>query len=146
VRAALLEAGAGSPPPGVERPWRTGEAAVREGPRPTVGTAADSGSAQQRAYLDADAAGEPLSVRTWRAGDRFRPLGMSGEKKLHDYFVDAKVPRSERGRIPLVWGPRHLLWVAGHRVDDRARLTPGTQRVLALRLEPIGDDQDRNSG
>jgi tRNA(Ile)-lysidine synthase len=146
VRAALLEAGAGSPPPGVERPWRASEGAIQEGPRPKVGTAADSGSAQQRAYLDADAAGEPLSVRTWRAGDRFRPLGMSGEKKLHDYFVDAKVPRSERGHIPLVWGPRHLLWVAGHRVDDRARLTPGTQRVLALRLEPIGDDQDRNSG
>jgi tRNA(Ile)-lysidine synthase len=144
VCATLLEAGAGSPPPGLEGPWHTGESGIQNGPRPSVGTAAESGSAKLRAYLDAEAAGGPLSVRTWRAGDRFRPLGMSGEKKLHDYFVDAKVPRSERRQIPLVWGPAHLLWVAGHRVDDRARLTPETKRVLALRLEPGEDDCDRN--
>jgi tRNA(Ile)-lysidine synthase len=136
VRAALLDASAGSPPPGIED-LRDGDAgAAHEETRPTDGPAAAVRATQLRAYLDADAAGSPLYVRTWRAGDRFRPLGMTGEKKLHDYFVDAKVPRAERGRIPLVWGPRHLLWVAGHRVDDRARLSPSTRRVLALRLEP----------
>jgi tRNA(Ile)-lysidine synthase len=53
--------------------------------------------------------------------------------------VDAHVPRAERGRIPLVFGPDHLLWIAGHRLDDRVRITPATRHVLALRLEPALD-------
>jgi tRNA(Ile)-lysidine synthase len=139
VRAMLLEAGNGSPPPGAEEPWRTSEPAGWGGAAVTPDAAAAAEGAQLRAYVDADAASAPLYVRTWQPGDRFRPLGMAGEKKLQDYFVDAKVARSERQRIPLIWGPRHLLWVGGHRVDDRVRLTPGTQRVLALRLEPNGN-------
>jgi tRNA(Ile)-lysidine synthase len=101
-----------------------------------LGTPADVGRAESRVYLDADVAGSDLLVRTWRPGDRFRPLGMKREKKLQDYFADAKVPRALRGRIPLVFNSRHLLWVGGQRIDDRARLTPGTRRVLALQLEP----------
>ena len=82
-------------------------------------------------------------MRGWQPGDRFQPVGMVGERKLQDFFVDAKVPRDERRRIPLVWGPRHLLWIAGHRIDERARLTETTQRVLALRLEALdGDDEE----
>lgn len=138
VRAELLDPAAGSPPPGAERLWTAARPLDARGPRPALGTATDVGQAELRAYLDADVAGEPLSVCTWQPGDRFQPLGMQREKKLQDYFVDAKVPHMERERIPLVWGPRHLLWVAGHRLDDRARLTMATRRVLALRLEPDG--------
>jgi tRNA(Ile)-lysidine synthase len=147
VRAILLDAHAGSVPPGTERAQGSEmpvSSVSSEVPRRAPDLAGAGGSTQMRAYLDADAAGQPLYVRTWRPGDRFRPLGMAGEKKLHDYFVDAKVPRAARGRIPLVWGPRHLLWVAGQRVDDRVRLTPETQRVLALRLvpaEPAAQDE-----
>jgi tRNA(Ile)-lysidine synthase len=101
------------------------------------GTPADLGRAESRVYLDADVAGSDLLVRTWRPGDRFRPLGMAQEKKLQDYFVDAKVPRALRDRIPLVLNRSHLLWVGGQRIDDRARLTPATQRVLALQIEPL---------
>ncbi len=93
--------------------------------------------AEMRAYLDADAARGPLSVRTWRPGDRFRPLGLAAEKKLQDYFSDAKVPRPLRSRLPLVFGRDHLLWVAGQRIDDRARITPDTRRILVLQLEPL---------
>jgi tRNA(Ile)-lysidine synthase len=101
------------------------------------GTPADVGRAEARVYLDADVAGDGLVVRAWRSGDRFRPLGMAQEKKLQDYFADAKVPRALRGRIPLVSNERHLLWVGGQRLDDRARLTPTTRRVLALQIEPL---------
>lgn len=92
-----------------------------------------SGSADV-AYLDADAARGTLRVRTWRAGDRFQPLGMAHEKKLQDYFTDANVPRVERDRIPLVFGPDHLIWVAGLRLDHRARITPATQRAIRLTI------------
>jgi tRNA(Ile)-lysidine synthase len=96
-------------------------------------------------YLDADVAGSELLVRTWRPGDRFRPLGMGHEKKLQDYFADAKVPRALRGRIPLVLNGSHLLWVGGQRIDDRARLTPSTRRVLVLQIEPLEAPADESS-
>jgi tRNA(Ile)-lysidine synthetase-like protein len=98
---------------------------------------AEIGRAETRVYLDASTIGETLTVRTWQPGDRFRPLGMRGEKKLQDYFGDAKAPRELRGRLPLVFNDEHLVWVAGLRIDDRVRLTPTTQTVVALQLEPL---------
>jgi tRNA(Ile)-lysidine synthase len=98
---------------------------------------AELGRAESRVYLDAATIGETLTVRTWKPGDRFRPLGMLGEKKLQDYFADAKVPRDLRARLPLVFNAEHLVWVAGLRIDDRVRLTPTTQAVVALQLEPL---------
>jgi tRNA(Ile)-lysidine synthetase-like protein len=102
-----------------------------------AGTPADLGRAESRVYVDADVAGDELLVRTWRSGDRFHPLGMAHAKKLQDYFADAKVPRALRSLIPLVCNRSHLLWVGGQRIDDRARLTPATRRVLALQIEPL---------
>jgi tRNA(Ile)-lysidine synthetase-like protein len=60
-------------------------------------------------------------LRGWRPGDRFRPLGMSGEKKLQDFFVDAKVPRDQRGRIPLLIADGRIAWVVGHRIAEQFR-------------------------
>jgi len=107
-----------------------------------IGVNAEVGRAEQRVYVDADAAGEPLRVRAWRPGDRFRPMGMAHEKKLQDFFADAKVPRALRHRLPLVIGPRHLIWVAGERIDERVRLTPSTQRILVLDLEAIEEVEE----
>ena len=102
-----------------------------------AGTLADTHRSETRAYLDAAAVGGDLWVRTWRPGDRFRPLGMAHEKKLQDYFADAKVPAELRRRVPLVTNGEHILWVAGHRMDDRAKLTPATTIMLVLQLEPL---------
>lgn len=98
---------------------------------------AEIGRAESRVYLDAATIGKTLTVRTWQPGDRFRPLGMAGEKKLQDYFTDAKTPRALRARAPLVFKGRHLVWVAGLRLDDRVRLTEATQAVVVLQLEPL---------
>jgi tRNA(Ile)-lysidine synthase len=127
VRAWLVET-----PPGMES-----SALPDLLPIGQAGTPADLGRAESRVYLDADVAGDELLVRTWRPGDRFRPLGMAHAKKLQDYFADAKVPRAVRDRIPLVLNQGHLLWVGGQRIDDRARLTTATRRVLALQIEPL---------
>jgi len=63
----------------------------------------------------------PLTLRSWRPGDRFRPLGMSGGKKLQDFFVDAKVPRQERSRIPLLISGGRIAWVVGRRIAEEFR-------------------------
>ena len=84
--------------------------------------------------VDAAAAGT-LAVRTRRAGDRFRPLGSPGRKKLQDYFVDRKVPRDDRDRVPLVTtGDGRIVWVAGHGIAEEFRVRADTVAVVILSL------------
>jgi len=87
------------------------------------------------AYVDADAVEFPLRVRTRLDGDDFTPLGMTGTKKLKDFFVDEKVPARERDQIPLVVDTSNrILWVAGMRLDDSFKLTQSTQTAVRLEL------------
>jgi tRNA(Ile)-lysidine synthase len=69
--------------------------------------------------LDAAALDGPLVLRRRRAGDRFRPAGGRGGRKLQDFFVDARVPRGLRDAWPLLATPAALVWVAGLRADAR---------------------------
>jgi tRNA(Ile)-lysidine synthase len=82
--------------------------------------------------LDAARIEGPLVVRRPRPGDRFRPLGMTRSKKLGDYFTDAKVPRRDRDRVALVTSGPNVIWVVGHRIDDRFKVMPRTTRYLWL--------------
>ena len=84
------------------------------------------------ATLDAEALGEELVVRTWREGDRMRPLGMSGTKSLQDLFTDRGVPRSLRRRLPVVTAAGRVVWVAGVAVSEDFRLTPDATEVAVL--------------
>jgi tRNA(Ile)-lysidine synthase len=87
------------------------------------------------AILDAACVEPPLRIRLWRPGDVFRPLGLPGKKKVQDFFVDAKVPRWQRRRTPLVVDARgEIVWVVGHRIAEPCRVRPGTERVLRLRV------------
>lgn len=90
------------------------------------------------AYLDADKTGPVLEVRRRRPGDRFYPLGMGNPKKLHDFLVDERVPRSERDSIPVVAIPDAIVWVAGYRIDERFKVTADTKRLLYLRIQGAG--------
>lgn len=83
------------------------------------------------AVFDADLLSEPLMIRSWKNGDRFFPSGMNGKsKKLQDFFVDAKVGRRDRDRIPLLVAPEGVLWVVGWRSDERFRAGEGSSRYL----------------
>lgn len=84
--------------------------------------------------LDFDGLEFPLTLRSFRPGDRFQPLGMEGEKKVKDFFIDCKIPAWQRKRIPLLYRGDRLLWVAGVRIDHRARLKPETQRILKVQF------------
>jgi tRNA(Ile)-lysidine synthase len=89
------------------------------------------------AWLDSDAVGSQLIVRSRRPGDRLRPLGLGGEKKLQDLLVDARVLREERDAVPLVCAAWGIAWVVGHRLDERAAVGEDTRSVLRLRFRRI---------
>ena len=78
------------------------------------------------AHFDPAMANDRLLVRTRLPGDRFQPLGMAGEKKLQDFFVDQKVPRVWRDRVPLVVSERGIMWVVGYRIAEWARVREGS--------------------
>jgi tRNA(Ile)-lysidine synthase len=82
----------------------------------------------------------PLTVRSRRRGDRLRPAGMRGRrKKLQDLFVDRKIARHERDRIPLVVDREdRILWVVGHAVAEDFRVTEPLQGVLLLKARRLG--------
>ncbi len=81
----------------------------------------------------------PLAVRNWRPGDRFRPFGLNGHrKKLQDLFVDRKVSRVARGRIPVVLDARdRIVWVVGQGVGDDFRVTGDAASVLVLKARVL---------
>jgi tRNA(Ile)-lysidine synthase len=83
-------------------------------------------------YLDIDKTGNYLTVTGRKSGDRFRPLGMNGTRKLKDFFIDLKVPRDKRDAVPIVRSPDGIVWVVGYRIDDSYKITPTTGKVLRL--------------
>ncbi len=98
---------------------------------------ADSGPGTTVAYLNPDALPGPLTVRTRQPGDKFQPLGMTRAKKLQDFFVDEKIPRYWRERVPLLVSDRGIAWVVGHRIAEWAKLelNPSTPNSNTLRVE-----------
>ncbi|MBP2655854.1 MAG: tRNA(Ile)-lysidine synthase [Firmicutes bacterium] len=80
----------------------------------------------------------PLYVRTRQDGDRFWPSGMSGSKKLKKYFIDAKVPRAERDRIPVLCDSKGIIWLAGCRQAQRGIPDHDTRDFLYLTIKRQG--------
>jgi len=91
---------------------------------------------QYEAFLDREAVGDELTVRSRRPGDRLRPLGLAGEKKLQDILVDAKVPASERDAVPVVCGKNGIAWVVGHRISQRDALSASSRTAVHIRFRP----------
>ena len=86
------------------------------------------------AFVDYQVLGKEVVVRNKLPGDRFSPLGMNGSKKLQDFFIDAKVPWEEREKIPIVESGNKIIWVAGMRVDNQARVTEKTKKIVKFEL------------
>jgi tRNA(Ile)-lysidine synthase len=86
-----------------------------------------------QAYLDYAVSGSQLAVRPRHSGDRFWPQGL-GDKPttLNSFMTNAKIPRAWRDAIPVLVSPEQVLWLAGWRVDERAKVTEGTTQVLVL--------------
>ena len=83
-------------------------------------------------YFDYDKVEGNIRIRNRRDGDRFIPFGMKGSKKLKDYFIDEKVPRDLRDRIPLVVDNENIMWVVGYRISELYKITQDTKRILSI--------------
>jgi tRNA(Ile)-lysidine synthase len=81
----------------------------------------------------------PLAVRSRRPGDRFQPIGAPGTRKLQDFFVDRKVPRTKRDTVPLVVDGRdRIIWVVGQSVAQDFRVIEPSQGVILLKVRHLG--------
>jgi tRNA(Ile)-lysidine synthase len=89
------------------------------------------------AVLDPAALGEALTVRSWREGDRMRPLGLGGSKSLQDLFTDRKVPRSLRHALPVVAAGERIAWIAGVAVSEEFVARPGSEESAVLSAAQI---------
>ena len=69
-------------------------------------------------------------LRTWEPGDRIRPLGAPGEKKMQDYWVDRHIPRPFRPYMPLLCRGNQVIWAVGAGPGEEARTLPGDDAVL----------------
>ncbi|MHC1697439.1 MAG: tRNA lysidine(34) synthetase TilS [Geobacteraceae bacterium] len=87
-----------------------------------------------RACFDPVAVPFPWILRTFRPGDRFRPSGMTGSKKVKDFFIDKKLPLSVRYKTPLLFSADELIWVCGLRVSESGRVQPGTREVAVVAI------------
>ncbi|MGV3686515.1 MAG: tRNA lysidine(34) synthetase TilS [Daejeonella sp.] len=73
----------------------------------------------------------PLTMRTWNMGDRFQPLGVKGQKKISDFFIEQKIPLSRKRNIGILEnGNGDVIWIAGLRIDDRYKITANTKKVF----------------
>ena len=74
----------------------------------------------------------PIEVRLVREGDSFVPFGMKGRKLVSDYLTDRKVNRLEKARQFVATCGDDIIWLIGHRSDNRYRVTEKTKRILKL--------------
>ena len=114
-------------------------AALCADPSDPLATMCSGPDGRHAALVRRDLVQGSLAVRNRRPGDRFRPAGLGGRKKLQDYFVDRKVARRERDAVPLVVdGHDRIVWVVGHGIDEAFRVTDASQAVLLLTFKAVG--------
>lgn len=92
------------------------------------------GKSKETTYLNGERLRFPLVVRNFRPGDKFVPLGMRGQKKIKDFFIDLKVPSEVRGRVPILLSEDTPVWVCGYRIDERFKATPNGKKILKVTI------------
>ncbi len=89
------------------------------------------------ASFDANKVGDaPITVRGFKPGDRIRPLGMKGSRKLQDIFTDQKVPRAQRSSTPVVCCRGEIIWIPGYRTAQDWEVPSSTAKAIHVRIEP----------
>ncbi|MCH8978546.1 MAG: tRNA lysidine(34) synthetase TilS [Armatimonadetes bacterium] len=87
--------------------------------------------------IDAEAVRGELFFRSYEGGDRIRPLGLSGTKKLGDLLGEIGLTQAARARLPVVCDSEGPIWVPGGCIAERVKVTDGTAKCLRLRFAPL---------
>lgn len=75
----------------------------------------------------------PLALRKWKKGDAFIPYGRNHRKKVSDFFTDCKLSIDLKENVWILCSGEKIVWIVGHRIDNRFRITPKTKQVLQIR-------------
>jgi tRNA(Ile)-lysidine synthase len=91
--------------------------------------------AKKKACLDADKVRFPLQIRKWKEGDWFCPLGMNKKKLISDFLIDTKVPLNLKKEVYVLTSNGSIIWVVGHRIDDRFKVTDKTEKIFLIEIK-----------
>ncbi|MBI5683417.1 MAG: tRNA lysidine(34) synthetase TilS [Deltaproteobacteria bacterium] len=92
------------------------------------------------AYFDMAKLIFPLVVRNFKTGDRVKPFGMKGTKKIKDLFIEKKMPSSERKKTPILLSGDDIIWVVGVRRGEGAKIDKDTRRILMVVMVDLNPD------
>lgn len=90
-----------------------------------------------RILVDRDKIKGGLIVRNRKPGDKFIPLGMKGQKKLKDFFIDERIPRDMRNRVPIITDEENIIWIAGYRMSNMYKIDKNTKKVIVIEIKEI---------
>jgi tRNA(Ile)-lysidine synthase len=85
-------------------------------------------------YIDNTKIKNHLVLRNREQGDVFSPIGMTGSKKLKDYFIDEKIPKDKRDEMLLIADGAEIIWVIGKRISEKYKITPNTKNILMISI------------
>ena len=91
------------------------------------------------ACIDYEKVTFPLTIRKWKTGDHFYPLGMNRKKKLSDYFIDNKYSKLDKENIFILESGGKIVWIIGDRIDNRFKISGSTTRGLLIKsnIKPL---------
>ena len=76
----------------------------------------------------------PLELRKWQKGDAFQPIGMKGKKLISDFFIDEKFSIQQKENAWLLTSSGKIIWLVGHRMDDKFKVTDKTIKIYIVEL------------
>lgn len=97
-------------------------------------TLESKGTELNEIYVDVENLVFPLTLRKWKAGDVFYPIGLKGKKKLSKYFKDEKYSQIEKENTWLLCSKDQIVWVVGARMDERYKITNTTTKIIKIKL------------
>lgn len=86
-------------------------------------------------YFDFDKIKNNISMRNRRNGDKIIPLGMTGNKKVKDIFIDMKIPKDERDSIPILCFDNKIAWIIGIKISEEYKITDKSGNILKVVVE-----------